>query len=368
MFSRRGSEISTTLSLVAPGAPLRSGLDRILQARMGALVVVGDGPEVLSICTGGFLLDTEYSPQRLYELAKMDGAIILSSDGRRIARANVHLMPDPKVPTSETGTRHRTAERVARSLRLPVLSVSEEQSVITVYKGELRRSLSAITALLSKSNQALATLERYKNRLEEVINRLDNLEAAGAVNFRDVVLVLQRFEMVRRISEEIEASLVELGSDGRLVSLQLNELTSGFELEYRSMVEDYMGACSIMEADQVIEFLGSLETEDLLIMERVGKALLEIPLCSAVWKRIDGGGSSRQNQSEGEGLPGRGMRELARMQDVPVNVKTAILNGLPSDISLLDASENDLSAIHGVNPTWARVVAQHFRSLVSVRN
>src|SRR5919107_6100914 len=129
------------LAAVAPGTPLREGLDRILQASMGALVVIGDGPDVLAICSGGFLLDAEYTPQRLSELAKMDGAIILASDASRIARANVHLVPDPTVPTSETGTRHRTAERVARSLCVPVISVSESRDAITVYMGDEQRPL-----------------------------------------------------------------------------------------------------------------------------------------------------------------------------------------------------------------------------------
>src|SRR5437764_11443760 len=118
------------LASVAPGRPLREGLDRILQASMGALIVVGDGPDVLAICSGGFLLDAEFTPQRLSELAKMDGAITLAPDASRIARANVHLLPNPNVPTTETGTRHRTAERVARSIDVPAISVSEALSVI----------------------------------------------------------------------------------------------------------------------------------------------------------------------------------------------------------------------------------------------
>src|SRR6201995_3145894 len=154
------------LGAIAPGRPLRAGLDRILQANMGALIVVGDGPEVLGICSGGFLLDAEFSPQRLSELAKMDGAIILASDASRIARANVHLVPDPNVPTAETGTRHRTAERVARSLQVPVVSISEEMSVINVYAGGLKHQLQDIGRLLDRANQALQTLERYKARLD----------------------------------------------------------------------------------------------------------------------------------------------------------------------------------------------------------
>src|SRR6202165_3595336 len=151
--------------LVAPGRPLREGLDRILQARMGALIVVGDGPDVLEICSGGFLLDAEFTPQRLSELAKMDGAIILAADTSRIARANVHLVPNPNVSTSETGTRHRTAERVARSLDVTVISASEDMGIISVYRHYQKPPLEATTRLLNRANQALQTLERYKSRL-----------------------------------------------------------------------------------------------------------------------------------------------------------------------------------------------------------
>ena len=184
-------------AFVAPGAPLREGLDRILQAEMGALIVVGDGPDVLNICSGGFLLDAAFSPQRLSELAKMDGAIILAPDATRIARANVHLVPNPNVPTSETGTRHRTAERVARSIDVTVVSVSEDQQVIAVYVGDEKHPLQPIPILLNRANQALQTLERYRNRLDDVSANLSALEVEDLVTVRDVVTVLQRTEMVR---------------------------------------------------------------------------------------------------------------------------------------------------------------------------
>ena len=359
MFSKSAPKMAATLSLVAPGAPLRQGLDRVLQARMGALVVVADGPEVLSICTGGFLLDTEYSPQRLYELSKMDGAIILSSDARRIARANVHLMPDPKIPTTETGTRHRTAERVARSLGITTVSVSEEQSIITVYRGDYHHSLAPISALLSKSNQALATLERYRQRLDELLSRLDQLEESGNVHFRDVVMVLQRYEMVRRITEEIDVSLIELGDDGRLVALQLNEMSTGFEFDYRSMVEDYMGACSIDEADTVIEFLGALPTDELLVIEKVAKGLMSIPLCADAWGQALATEGSVTRFDEAP-VSVRGMRALSRAQEVPLQVRTAILDNLPAGKVLGNVTYDELCAIPGVSPQWARVVADQY--------
>src|SRR5271156_4385794 len=197
------------LGSIAPGRPLREGLDRILQADMGALIVVGDGPDVLSICSGGFLLDSEFSPQRMAELAKMDGAIILAADSSRIARANVHLVPNPNVQTSETGTRHRTAERVARSIDVPVIAVSEDMSRITLYLGDSKHVLASVARLLGGANQALQTLERYRHRMDSVTNALSALEVEDLVTVRDVVTVLQRAEMVRRIADEVTGYVVE---------------------------------------------------------------------------------------------------------------------------------------------------------------
>ncbi|MGH7904807.1 MAG: DNA integrity scanning diadenylate cyclase DisA, partial [Candidatus Dormibacteraceae bacterium] len=162
----QGDPLREALALVAPGMPLRDGLDRILQAKRGALVVVGDQPAVLSICTGGFIMDAELTPQRLSELAKMDGAIILSPDAAHIARANVHLMPRASIPTSETGTRHRTAERVARSLDVPVISVSEAMGSVTVYRGQMRHTLQRTERLIDRSTQALSAVERFKTRFD----------------------------------------------------------------------------------------------------------------------------------------------------------------------------------------------------------
>ena len=239
MVARASAQLMDALAAVAPGTPLREGIDRILQASMGALIVVGDGPEVLNICSGGFLLDAAFSPQRLSELAKMDGAIILASDASRIARANVHLVPNPNVPTSETGTRHRTAERVARSIDVPVISVSEDMAIIAVYVGDEKHPLEPIPRLLVRANQALQTLERYRDRLDGVTASLSALEVEDLVTVRDVVNVLQRTEMVRRIADEIEGDIVELGVDGRLVNLQLEELMGGVDDDRRLVMLDY---------------------------------------------------------------------------------------------------------------------------------
>src|SRR6187431_300691 len=195
-FGAANELMRDALARVSPGTPLRDGIDRVVRAKAGALLVLSDGADVLSICSGGFLVDAPYSPQRLSELAKMDGAIIISSDGSRIARANVHLVPDPTVPTSETGTRHRTAERVARSLRVPVVSISEEMGVINVYAGGLKHQLQDVSRLLDRANQALQTLERYKVKLEDALLNLTSAEIEDAASLRDVATVVQRGEMV----------------------------------------------------------------------------------------------------------------------------------------------------------------------------
>src|SRR5438067_2184158 len=265
--------MTEALAGVAPGRPLREGLDRILQASMGALIVVGDGPEVLAICSGGFLLDAEFTPQRLGELAKMDGAIILARDATRIARANVHLVPNPNVPTSETGTRHRTAERVARSIDVPVISVSEDLSIIAVYRHDQKHQLESIPRLLNRANQALQTLERYKNRLDMVTGNLSALEVEDLVTVRDVVTVLQRAEMVRRIAEELEGNIIELGEDGRLVMLQLEELMGGVDDDRRFVIKDYFRGQPTAKLDRAIGLLSEMSTEDLLDLRTVSNVL-----------------------------------------------------------------------------------------------
>ncbi len=232
--------MADALALVAPGQPLRDGIERVLQANRGLLLVVGDGPDVLSICTGGFLLDAEFSPQRLSELAKMDGAVILSPNADRIARANVHLMPNATIPTIETGTRHRTAERVARSIDVPVVSVSAAMGLVTVYRRDTRHVLQDERRLHERVRQALQTTRRFRQRLDTTLSALSALEIADTVTVRDVVAVLQPAELLDRIADEVKVDLVELGEDGRLLRLQLEEVLDGIDPLRRLVVRDYL--------------------------------------------------------------------------------------------------------------------------------
>ncbi len=342
MNPRRSAAMLDALAQVAPGQPLRDGVDRVLQAGMGALIVVGDGPEVLNICSGGFLLDAAYSPQRLSELAKMDSAIILAADASRIARANVHLVPNPSVPTSETGTRHRTAERVARSIPVPVVAVSEDMQVINVYVGDDKYPLEAIPRLLNKANQAVSTLERYKARLDGVQSSLSALEVEDLVTLRDVVTVLQRTEMVRRIAEEIEFTIVELGEDGRLVRLQLEELMGGVGDDRRLVIRDYVREDADWPAEQALAALGTLDTDDLLDLTTVSTAL-----------HLDGVGWAL----DGNVQP-RGYRLLARVPRLPEVVVDRIVNRFGNLQTILRASIDDLDDVEGVGRARARAIKE----------
>jgi diadenylate cyclase len=330
------------LGSIAPGRPLREGLDRILQANMGALIVVGDGPEVLSICSGGFLLDAEFSPQRLSELAKMDGAIILARDASRIARANVHLVPSPAVATSETGTRHRTAERVARSIDVPVITVSEDRSVISVYRGEQQRPLVPVERLLARANQALETLEGYRDRLDVVTNALSALEVEDMVTVRDVVTVLQRTEMVRRIAEEVDGYSIELGTDSRLVRLQLEEMLAGVEEERRQILRDYLPPDPAWGVGEGLGALSHLTTDRLLDLSRVAGVL-----------RIGGSGSDLESP-----LRPYGYRLLSKIPRLPEHVVRNIVDRYGGLQQILRASAEDLDNVEGIEVAGAHFVKE----------
>jgi diadenylate cyclase len=340
MVTRKSAALHAALARVAPGTPLREGLDRIVKAKMGALVVVGDGPEVLNICSGGFLLDAQFSPQRLSELAKMDGAIILAADASRIARANVHLVPNPNVPTSETGTRHRTAERVARSIDVPVISVSEDMSVIAVYTGSHKHVLEEIPRLLNRANQALQTLERYKSRLDDVSSALSTLEVEDLVTLRDVAAVLQRNEMVRRIAEEIDGYIIELGVDARLIRLQLDELMGDVEDDRYYVIEDYLADDAPGSVEDALEALADLSTDELLDLRTVASALQL------------GVGHIDLDRN----LQPRGFRLLAKVPRLPESVIGHVVQRFGSLQKIMRATVPDLIDVEGVGDVRARAI------------
>ncbi|MCD9154061.1 DNA integrity scanning diadenylate cyclase DisA [Aeromicrobium duanguangcaii] len=332
-------DLRATLASVAPGTALREGLERIMRGRTGALIVIGHDRVIESISTGGFALDVPFTATGLRELAKMDGAIILDSSASRIMRAAVHLMPDPSIPTTESGTRHRTAERVARQSGIPVISVSASMTMIALYLGDQRYVLEEPTTVVSRANQALQTLERYRTRLDEVSDALSALEVEDLVTVRDVTAVAQRLEMVRRISDEIETYVLELGSDGRLLSLQLNELVGGVDAERTLVVRDYLPAGSDAQAEKVLDALADLESQEVLDLGIVAAAL-----------QIGDGNSLDASVSP------HGYRLLARIPRLPPSVVERLIMHFGTLQRLLGASLDDLQAVEGVGELRARGV------------
>jgi diadenylate cyclase len=341
---RTTAALAGALALVAPGQPLRDGLERVLLAKRGALIAVGDGADVLSICTGGFLLDAEFTPQRLSELAKLDGAIILSADAGRIARANVHLMPNPSITTTETGTRHRTAERMARSIDVPVISVSASMGVVTVYRGEAKHVLQSASRLHERIGQALQTLERFRQRLDAAVGTLSALEIEDTVTLRDVTAVLQPAELAVRIADEIDGELIELGSDARLLRLQLEELLDGVAPVRRLVVRDYMRAgpagSDRAGLERSLQALSRLTTDELLDTRRVAAAL----------------GLAPTQLDLDTALEPRGYRLLHRLPRFPDAVLDGIVDHFAGLHKIMRASVGDLEEVVGVGETRAKSV------------
>ncbi|GAA3117927.1 DNA integrity scanning diadenylate cyclase DisA [Nonomuraea sp. NPDC049421] len=331
------------LAAVAPGTPLRDGLERILRGQTGGLIVLGYNRVVEELCSGGFELDVDFSATRLRELAKMDGAIVVSDDDK-IVRAAVHLVPDPSIPTDESGTRHRTAQRVARQTGLPIIAISKSMRIIALYLDGIRYVLEESAAILSKANQALATLERYKHRLDEVSGTLSALEIEDLVTVRDVAAVAQRLEMVRRISDEIKGYVVELGTDGRLLSLQLDELVAGVDSERELVIRDYLPAPAGRRQRRLLEAvhdLDHLSAGELLDLSAVARVL----------------GHSGADQLESPVSP-RGFRLLAKVPRLPATVVDRLVNHFGSLQKLLAASIDDLQAVGGVGESRARSVRE----------
>jgi diadenylate cyclase len=340
-----GDLLRATLAQVAPGTQLRDGLERILRGHTGALIVLGHDKTVESLCTGGFPLDVEFASTRLRELAKMDGAIVLDDGLTKIVRAATHLVPDPSIPTEESGTRHRTAERVAKQTGYPVVSVSQSMRIIALYVDGRRYVLDDSAAILSRANQALATLERYKMRLDEVSGTLSALEIEDLVTVRDAVAVVQRLEMVLRIASEIDGYVVELGTDGRLLSLQRDELMAGVIQERELIVRDYLPpphGRRPRTVEHVLNELDGMSAEDLLDLEVIA--------------RVCGFGATADVLDSA--VSPRGYRLLARVPRLPAAVIDRLVEHFGGLQKLLAATIDDLQLVEGVGETRARSVRE----------
>lgn len=325
------------LDMVAPGTALREGVDNVIHAQTGGLVVIGEPDEISFLFSGGLKLDVEYTPQLLYQVAKMDGAIVLDPEAKRISWANVQLMPDPTIHSSETGTRHRTAERVSKQTKALVIAISARRDVVSLYLEGIKYILQDIPTVLSKANQGLATLEKYRARLDSVTNRLTTLELAGAATLYDVLVALQRAELLLRTSYEVERYIIELGAEGRLIEMQLEETVVGVLPDRAALIRDYASDESESVLDDTLAALARLPHSELLDLGRLAELL----------------GHDRKANPHDLPVSARGYRALGRISRLPRLVGEKVIRELGSLEAILAASEAELTDIEGVGEARA---------------
>ncbi|UOF91867.1 DNA integrity scanning diadenylate cyclase DisA [Fodinisporobacter ferrooxydans] len=344
---KKETAINKILRFIAPGTPLREGLENVLRAKTGALIVIGNSPEVMQIVDGGFTIHCEFTPASLYELAKMDGALVLSEDGKRILNANAHLNPDPSIPSFETGTRHRTAERVAKQTGHLVICISQRRDVITLYQSNFRYALKDIGVILTKANQAIQTLEKYKSVLDQALTNLGALEFEEAVTLYEVAQVMQRIEMVLRIKAEIKRYIIELGTEGRLISMQLEELVANVDEEAYLLVKDYCKDNADVTPHHILTELHMLSPDDLLETATIVKALRY---------------SGTLNISE-EPVSSRGYRILHKIPRLPQPVVENLVERFTSLPNIMEATIEELDDVEGIGEVRARAIKEGLRRL-----
>ncbi|WP_141503776.1 DNA integrity scanning diadenylate cyclase DisA [Paenibacillus luteus] len=335
------------LQLVAPGTPFRDGLENVLRAKTGALLVVGYSPEVMEVVDGGFSINCDFSPNYLYELAKMDGAIILSEDMRRILYANTQLIPNSSIPSIETGIRHRTAERVAKQTGKLVVSISQRRNIITLYQGNLRYSLKDMGVILTKANQAIQTLEKYKAVLSQSFTNLSALEFEELVTLQEVAHVIQRVEMVLRIKMEIKRYVNELGTEGRLISMQMDELVGGVEEDAWYLLKDYAKENSDEKIREIRAGLKKLSSEELLDAPPIIRLI----------------GYSHTSNMNDESVSPRGYRLLNKIPRLPLIIMNNLIERFGRLPHILMATIEELDEVEGIGEVRARAIKEGLKRI-----
>ncbi len=340
-------EFLDTLKTVAPGTTLYDALENILRAKTGALIVVGGGDDIIELISGGFKIDTELHPYNLYELAKMDGAIILDENAEKIIYANVQLLPNPLIPSHETGIRHRTAERVAKQSGSLVIAISQRRNIITLYKGNIKYVLKDISVILAKANQAIQTLEKYKGVLDQALTNLSGLEFEDLATLEDVSRVIQRAEMVKRVASEIERYICEMGDEGRLISMQLDELMVGVDDESVFVIEDYCNIEDSRGPTEIIKQIGNWSPEDLLDMELIIRAL----------------GYSGDMATLDTSVTPRGYRILSKIPRLPAPVIQHLIEVFGNLQNIIKASTEELDEVEGIGQVRAIAIQKGLKRL-----
>ena len=348
MRLKNDDKITEILRKIAPGTPIRDGLENILKARTGALLLFTDNEEYIKqIVDGGFYINEDYTSAKLYELAKMDGAIVLSGDMKRIICANAQLIPSSEITTVETGTRHRTAERTAKQTGELVISISQRRNIITIFIDSERYILEDTEVVLNKANQAIQTLEKYKKVFDSKLNILNEYEFNDIVTLDNVITAIQRAEMVMKIVDEVKRGISELGDEGRLISMQLEELVGGLEKEELLIIKDYNGKIKEKNEEELLEEIINLPYEDLLKASSIAKIL---------------GYESFENYDE-VGVYTRGYRILNKIPKVPSNIVDNLVKSFKSFQHILSADIPELDEVEGIGEVRAKTIKQSLKRM-----
>ncbi len=347
MNQSRDEVITEILKLIAPGTKIRDGLENILKAKTGALIVIGDTKDVLDLVDGGFNLNIDYTASRLYELAKMDGAIILSEDLKKILYANTQLIPSPSITTKETGTRHRTAERTAKQTGKIVISVSQRRNVITIFKGDIRYVLQDSSRVITKANQALQTAEKYKKVFDDKLNLLNEYEFNDIVTLQNVIDCIQRAEMILKVVDEIKMAIYELGEQGRLFQMQLEELLGNLEEEETFIIKDYLIYKRKKTVERALETIRRMDLEELMNTHLMAKVL---------------GYDDFENYEE-VNVYTRGYRILNKIPRMPNNIVENLITTFKSFQHIIQADIPALDDVEGIGEIRARAIKRSIKRM-----
>ncbi len=329
-------ELREVLKKLSPGTKLRDGLENVLSAKTGALIVLGDADKISNISDGGFFINGDFSPAKLYELAKMDGAIIISADAKKILYANIHLNPDLGIETGETGIRHRTAERVARQTGLLTISISQRRDLITLYMGSKKYVLPGTTQLVNKANQAMQTIEKYRKAFEMSIELLNTLELEDLVSLNDVCIAIQQGELLVKMGRNVDRYITELGNEGYLIFSHLEQLIGDLDDELNNLVKDYS---FVANDDYEHDYYLNLTN----ISKRLGYYseldVLDAPVFT------------------------KGYRILSKIKRIPDFVIENVINHFDDFQSILNANLEQLDEVEGVGAIRARNIAEGLRRI-----
>ncbi len=328
-----------------PGQPLRNGVDLIADKKTGALIVIGTSPKLEKISSGGVSLNScSYTPEMMSELAKMDGAIIVDKSVKNILKANVHLNPSDHIPTSQTGTRHRTAERVSAETELSVVAVSEESSTIKVFSGNNVNELEESSIIFGRVNESLQSVDRTRRRFDDAVLELGELEIENTLTNQQVLEVIQRGELLGRLSKQVRKEASDLGEDSGLVMIQIDSLESGVRNTLDLVLKDHLPAKRFRNINKAVDEIGNLSYEELNTIQHLGSVLFM--------------------ESLDEVSISKGYRVLARLPGLPDNLHDSLIQKFKILPNLLNASTDKLFEVEGIGRNRAQQLREYFDTLL----